>query len=229
MPTREDRVLRGSPLFTGLDESERAALLRCLAPKRLCLRRGEALWHAGDTVRECAVVLSGQLRAESVSAAGERTVCALHGAGSLAGDVLMVSDGRPSPVDVFAAADTEVLLFSGHTVLNGCPNCCARHEKLRHNLLAEITEKYWSQRERLGLLEIRSLRGRLAALLAERAEREGADTFSLAMTREDLAGFLCANRSALSRELSRMRAEGLIDFRRDRFTVRNADALERYR
>lgn len=226
MPTEEE-IIEKSPLFAGMADAERRELLHCLAPRKRTLRKGEALWRTGDTVRECAIVLSGQLRAESVSAAGERAVCALHGAGSLAGDILMVSEQRPSPVDVLAAADTEVLLFAATKMLNGCANCCARHEKLRENLLSEITAKYWTQREQLRLLRIRSLRERLAAFLLARAGDVGAARFSLSMTREDLADYLHANRSAVSRELSRMRSEGLIDFRRDAFTLLNRSALER--
>lgn len=215
----EREIIQNNPLFAGLTDAEREALLVCLAPRRRHLKKGETLWHTGDTIKECAAVLSGRLRAESVSVSGERTVCALHAPGSLAGDILMVSENHASPVDVLAAEDTDVLLFSAHKVLNGCASCCTRHGKLRENLLAEIAEKYWAQREHLSILSRRSLRARLAAFLLYRAERAGAESFRLSISREDLADFLHANRSAVSRELSRMRAEGLIDFARDRFTL----------
>ena len=39
------------------------------------------------------------------------------------------------------------------------------------------------------------------------------------MTREEMADFLCVNRSALSRELSRMKRDGIIDFYRDTFRI----------
>lgn len=45
------------------------------------------------------------------------------------------------------------------------------------------------------------------------------DTVSLGMTREEMADFLCVNRSALSRELSRMKRDGIIDFYRDTFRI----------
>ena len=48
------------------------------------------------------------------------------------------------------------------------------------------------------------------------------DRISEKMTREELADFLCVNRSALSHELSKMAAEGLIAFHRNEFTLLEA-------
>ena len=45
------------------------------------------------------------------------------------------------------------------------------------------------------------------------------------MTREEMADFLCVNRSALSRELSRMKRDGLIDFYLDSFRILKKEQL----
>ena len=51
------------------------------------------------------------------------------------------------------------------------------------------------------------------------AERRGTNTFRIPFDREELAAFLCVNRSALSHELSLMEQEGLIQFRKNQFTI----------
>ncbi len=58
--------------------------------------------------------------------------------------------------------------------------------------------------------------------LTMQAERRGTSTFRIPFSREELAAFLCVNRSALSHELSRMEAEGLIRFRKNEFTLLSA-------
>ena len=45
------------------------------------------------------------------------------------------------------------------------------------------------------------------------------------MSREQLAQYLCVNRSALSNELSKMKREGLIDFHKDQFTLLKPGAM----
>ena len=226
--TPEDKsVLFRSALFRGLEEAEGEALLGCLSPRRREYKKGEALWLTGDAVTECAVVLSGRVRAETVSAGGERSVTALHGPGGVVGDVLMATPGARSPVDVFAGLDTAVVFLPFERIMGGCGRACGRHVRLRENLLSEITAKFWTLRQRIGYLSLRSLRGRIAARLLDEAARTGADTFSLGGTREELADLLGVNRSALSRELGRMRAQGLIDCYRDSFRILDQEALDR--
>ena len=80
-------------------------------------------------------------------------------------------------------------------------------------------------RRRAEYLARRSLRARLAAFLLDAAADAGGNTFSLGMRREDLAAYLGANRSALCRELSRLRAEGWIDCCRDSVRLIHTAAL----
>lgn len=61
--------------------------------------------------------------------------------------------------------------------------------------------------------------------LVDESRSRNTDTFSLGITREDLANLLSVNRSALSRELGRMKADGLIDCYRDTFRVLKKDML----
>ena len=228
MKEKEQGALSRCGLFRGMTEGERDALLDCLAARRRDFARGEALWLTGDRVDACAVVLAGQVRAETVSAAGERSVTALHGPGALVGDVLMATPDMASPVDVFAAADSAVLFLPFSRIMSGCGRCCEAHTRLRENLLSEIAGKFWTLRRKIGYLSCRSLRGRIAARLLDERARRGGDTFSLGGTREDLADLLGVNRSALSRELSRMRSDGLIDFWRDSFRLLDPEGLGRW-
>ena len=202
------------PLFARIAPNDVFALTECLGAAERRYERGEALWLTGDAVSACAVVLSGGVRAESLLPSGERSLTAVHGPGALVGDVLMATRDKKSPVDVIAAQNTAALFLP-----------CERHALLRENLLAEIAEKYWRLRRRAEYLARHSLRARIAAFLLDAAADAGGNTFSLGMRREDLAAYLGANRSALCRELSRLRAEGWIDCCRDSVRLINTAAL----
>ena len=223
MNEMEWRLLSASGLFSGIREEELKRLLHCLGAERACFEKNEILYHMGQPVTRCAFLLSGAVRAESVNPAGEHTLIALHGPGALVGDVLMATPGSVSPVYVIAAEPTTVLFLPFHQMMGGCPECCPAHQRLRENLIGEIAQKYWAQRQRIGCLSLSSLRGRIVRYLLERSQ--GAATFSIGISREQLADYLCVNRSALSRELSRMKQEGLIDYYRDSFRLLDMDAL----
>ena len=109
--------------------------------------------------------------------------------------------------------------------MGGCGECCSAHSRLRENLIGQIAQKYWAQRRRLGYLSVSSLRGRIAMYLLDCSG--GAATFCLGLSRENMADYLCVNRSALSRELGRMKRDGLIDFYRDTFRILDAEQLAR--
>ena len=223
---KEDwEVLRRCSLFQGLTETEVTELCDCLGCRRATYRRGELLWMTGDRVEHCGVVLSGRICAENLTADGRRTIVASHGPGSVFGDALMSLPDMASPSDIVAMEKTAVLFIPFEALMGGCARCCAAHTVLRQNLLAEMSKKFWDLRQRLGYLSTRSLRARLARFLLGEAARYGADTFSLTMSREELADVLCVNRSALSRELGRMGREGLVECYRDSFKLLDQSAL----
>ena len=224
MTDTERSALLRCPLFARIAPDDVFALTECLGAAERRYERDEALWLTGDAVSACAVVLSGGVRAESLLPSGERSLTAVHGPGALVGDVLMATRDKKSPVDVIAAQNTAALFLPYRAMMASCAHACERHALLRENLLAEIAEKYWLRR-RAEYLARHSLRARIAAFLLDAAADAGGNTFSLGMRREDLAAYLGANRSALCRELSRLRAEGWIDCCRDSVRLINTAAL----
>ena len=143
---------------------------------------------------------------------------ARHTAGGVVGDLLMAGD-QPSPVSLRAAEEAEVLFLPVDDILGGCGACCPCHTALRHNLLAEATEKFWALRRRLGYLSEPGLRQRLLLYLRDEARRANAATFTVPFNRQQLADFLGVNRSAMSRELSRLAEEGVIEYYRSSFRL----------
>ncbi len=165
------------------------------------------------------IVLRGSIQAETVTESGDLRIVARHGPGEIFGDVLMSAKESFSPVDIVAARQTEILFIPIKGVMKGCFKCCSCHEKLRLNLLDEVAQKYWDINRRLKYLSESRLRGRIMLYLTDCAADAGTDMFDVPFSREKLAAYLCVNRSALSRELSRMRAAGLIGFSGCRFML----------
>ena len=227
MNLQQQNVLHNCGLFSGIAPEQVDSMLSCLNARQERYEKNTVVWNIGDTLHACALVLSGSLRAESVNASGEHLLMANHRAGALVGDVLMATPGSKSPVYVVASEDSELLFLPFHRIMNGCTECCAWHTKLRENLVSEIAMKFWAQRQRTLYLSAKSLRQRIAMRLYDEYRRTGSLTFSLGGTREDLADFLGANRSALSREIARMKAEGILDYYKDTFRILSLEKLSR--
>lgn len=66
--------------------------------------------------------------------------------------------------------------------------------------------------QKIGHMSKRSTRAKLLSYLSEEAKRQNRSHFTIPFTRQQLADFLCVDRSAMSNELCKMRDEGLLQF-----------------
>ena len=196
-------LLQQTILFSGIEAEELQHLLTCLGGSVRRYGRGEFLWHAGDTVLQAGIVLQGVAR---------------HTAGGVFGEMLMAA-GEASPVSVLSPEGAEVLFLPLERIMGGCERHCEGHARLRMNLLRESAQKFWQMRHRVTYLSEPSLRRRVLLYLQDCRSRQGSDCFRLSLSREEMAAYLAVNRSALSRELSRLQQEGLIEFYRNSFRL----------
>lgn len=219
-------ILHDTSLFAGIDDEGLARLAACMQPGLRSFGRGEVLVRAGEPNRRVGVVVSGSIQAYRDAPNGGRAAVAQMGPGGVFGDVLGGSS-QASPVTVVAEEPCTVLLWPYQRLLLQCGQSCPYHARLLQNLVRTVSDKYFLLSRRLELLSIRSLRARVSAWLLAEAEQAGSNTFTVPMTRARLAEYLNCDRSALSRELSRMQADGLIETYKGSFRLPDADALRR--
>ena len=66
--------------------------------------------------------------------------------------------------------------------------------------------------QKIGHMSRRTTRAKLLSYLSEEAKKHNSNQFMIPFTRQQLADFLCVDRSAMSNELCKMRDEGLLQF-----------------
>ena len=220
-------LLHRSPLFEGIEGSQIIRLCTLFDSYTKEYPVGSYLWMSGDEVQAAGIVLRGEVQAEKISRDGSFQIMARHMVGSLFGDVLMSSQTARSPFDIKAAEDTTVLFLPIKNMMReGGGDCAEALGRFRMNLLGEISDNYWDLHRKLAYLSAPSLRAKLALWLEHHRQADG--SVMVEMPREQLAALLGANRSALSRELSRMEKEGILRLSRRRIQITDAEALEQY-
>ena len=204
-------LLQSTTLFSGLSAEELQALLTRLGAVERSFGRGEVLVLAGAPSRRVGVVLSGELEAYRPGPEGARVPITRVEPGGVFGDVL-------------AATACEVLLVPYEQLLlsDGSP----AHQRVLQNLVRTISDKYFLLSRRVDLLVLKSLRAKVCAYLLNESERAGSLTFSIPFSRVQLADYLNCDRSALSRELSLMQKDGLLDTFKSSFKLLDPDALK---
>ena len=125
----------------------------------------------------------------------------------------------PLSVTATAAAPAQVLFLDVERVLHVCPSACAFHSRVVRNLLHLLAGKNYRLTEKLEHISRRTTREKLLSYLAAQSRAAHSAAFAIPFNRQQLADYLAVDRSAMSKELARMRADGLIEYERNRFRL----------
>jgi CRP-like cAMP-binding protein len=218
-------LLLAAPLFKGFTAEQLNCLLKQLAPTVRHYKKGESLLTAGSENRAIGLVLAGSVEAVKYTRAGAQFTVMRAGPGGVFGDVLSGS-GRKSPVTVRALAPCRAMWITAARLFAAPAEWQALYNRLLANLVGVISNKYFALDARVDLLLIRGMRRRLAAFLLDSAGPDKSACFTVPCTRAQLADLLGFERSALSRELSNMARDGLIETTRRRFRIPDPAALK---
>lgn len=210
-------ILARNPLFAGLDREKALRALALLRAEKAVCERGAVLRPVGAPVNRFGIVLRGAVRVCSDDIEGNRMIMAEVEPGVSFGESLCFLETRESPVYMFAGEDLELVWLETAALFS--PGADAFRTELQRRFTAALAEKNLSMNSRIQVLSKLSLRGKLTAYFAELAAAQGSPVIRLPMNREDMAAYIGANRSALSRELARMKQEGLIDYRRNEVRI----------
>lgn len=192
-----------STLCRGVDVVELDRLL-CTVQCRLdSYPRGAIILLAGSRYDELRIILEGTVSAEMNHPSGKSVVIETIKAPDPIAPAILFAPRRTLPVTVTANTDCRLLVLPLETILD----LCQRNRLFLINLLSEIGGKLSLFAEKFKLLEFSSLRSRIAAYLRGRLEN---DRYTLPISKEKLAEFLSTTRPSLSRELSAMVHEGII-------------------
>ena len=203
-------------LFRGIPPEECGAMMALGCVRTADFEKGAVLFRTGDVTGEFGVLLSGEVHVESGDLWGNRVILHSIPAGhafaetyALCGDVMMV--------DAVAAEECEVLFVNISAFSGGAPGTV--HEKLLRNLLTVSMRKNLSLSQRIFCTTPKTVRGRLLTYFSAQAARSGSLQFEIPFNRQQLADYLNLDRSALSKELCKMRDEGLLTFEKNRFAL----------
>lgn len=219
------RILSGSLLFAGIEPETLAVMLDCLQPKISTHAKNSFITVEGQPFTGLGILLAGEAAVVKETVSGARSMLSPLRAGDMFGEMIAFSARQTWPASVFAQSECAVVFLPPQKITGTCPNACAGHQRLIRNMLLIVSEKALMLNRKVEYLTIRSMRAKIAAYLLEQHKQAGKTTFILPLKRNDLADFLNVSRTALSREMGRMRDEGLLEFYRSSVRLTDVGAL----
>ena len=175
---------------------------------------GESIFFEGDVIDKFCIVRKGSVRSEKTYLNGEVHIVNIFDEGSVFGLAVAASRSRITAIDYISNEDTTIVFVSMHSIQKN-----KFSNEMQKALTFMLADSNIKMSNKIEILAERGLRDRIMVYLHVLQAKSGTDTVTIRMSREQLAQFLCVNRSALSNELSKMKKEGVIDFKGSRFTI----------
>ena len=187
------------------------------------LRKGQFCIEPQQLVDQFSIILSGKVHILHLFPDGNYSLTAALAPGEAVGIDLICTHNKSAPYHAIAAVPTRLLTFPARVLLEpGILRESCRQTAV-NRLLTLIADQNMKKEYRLAILSQKGLRERIVTYLSMQSGKRRSPTFRIPFTREEMASFLCVNRSALSHELSLMEQEGLISFRKNEFTLLNPE------
>ncbi len=207
------------PLFEGLAIDEVKDVLNKVNALVKSFHKSDYIYLAGDCIENLCVVINGTVQVIKEDIWGDKSIIANLGAGSVFAENFLGRRGDRSIVSYFAASDSEILMLPFGKVMTSSTDDKIIQGKLVCNIVSILADNNTKLIEKTEILCKKTLRGKILAYLEQEAANQKSDKVVIPFSRTDMANYLDADRSALTRELSKMREDGLITFEKNVFEI----------
>jgi len=212
-------ILKKCPLFSGIDETDLETMLGCLGAKVETFDKRYTILPEGSAGKYVGIVLSGSVCIEQLDIYGNRSILSMVTPSRIFAEAFACAGVAAIPVSVVANEESEIMFINIERILNTCSNNCRFHNALIRNLMHDLAEKSLMFHRKIDIISKRTTREKLLTYLNYESKSQGRMSFDIPFDRQGLADYLEVDRSGLSLEISKLRKEGILESRKNHFTL----------
>ena len=207
------------PLFDGIGAEDRKSVLSCIGYHVGTFQKGDIVAFEEERIRHVGIVLSGAVDMVKEDVWGNRTMLIRTRKDELFGETFACGDDPLSVVTFVVSEDAKILFLSFDRAMHSCTMACHFHHRLMENMVRIIANKNRDLMRKVEVVSKRTIREKLLTYLSIQAQLQKSRYVQLPLGRVELAEYLCVDRSALTRELVKMKEDGLIDYDKNCFRI----------
>ena len=208
-----------TPLLEGIGEQDLEKTLLLLHSRYITFDGGDLIRNS-DSERRCAAYLVyGHADGYVYDEVGNRSILHLFMPGQMLSCGKVFGDQPMPSFDIVAREECGVLIFMTDSVPTSACKSRALADTVKNNVARSLAELNVELLATLDMRLRRTIRAKLLAYLNHERKRQGSKEFDIVYNRQELADYLCVDRSALSRELGNLRDEGLVRYTRNHFEL----------
>ncbi len=208
-----------SPLFRGITENELQQMNAAGYLRKKEYDKNQIIYHMDTIADEIGIVLTGSVNIINTDFLGSSTILSNISSGGVFAETYALCQ-EPMLVEVMTAEPAQILFLNIRRIMDEQSNINSDwYRKLMDNLLQISMRKNLTLSTRIFCTTPKSIRGRLLTYLTAEYRKQNNNTFEIPFNRQQLADYLNVDRSALSKELGKMKEEGLLDFHKNMFRL----------
>lgn len=208
-----------SVLFEGIQPEDRKAMLGCIGYHVGRFRKGDVVVFEAENIRHVGIVLYGTVDMVKEDLWGNKTMLVRIRKNEVFGETFACGSDNLSVVTFLVSEDAQILFIPFNRVMHSCTMACEFHHRLIENMVRIIADKNRDLMRKVEVVSKRTIREKLLAYLSIQAQTQVSRYFEIPLGRVELAEYLCVDRSALTRELAKMKEDGLIDYDKNCFRI----------
>lgn len=207
----DKNILKKNILFRGLSDDEIDQMIQYVNGKIVGFPKGSMLRDTGEVMENICVMLSGAVYAQRIDENGVNCIIQIFYPGDSFGEMHAVG-GYPLNVSLMAKEDSSILCLPVGKLFREEEHLSPFAARVFHNLALVLARNAYYMSDKLTDRIHRSTRQRIQDYLSEQYHINEQREFTIPLDRQDLADYLFVDRSAMSKELGKMKDEGLINF-----------------
>ena len=205
-----DFKLNNSILFSNTSDDDCDKMYVCLGGKTEKFKSGDVVFEYTSKAEKLGIVSSGSAALERTDIFGGRFVLDHIGKGDVFGEMNGFLNPMRDTIRLTAKSECKVIFILKDRISRPCESVCECHSMMIKNLLSMISNKARRLSERVEVISNKTIREKLMYFFMLEAEKQGSLTIVLPFSASALADYICADRSAMMRELTMMKREGII-------------------
>lgn len=210
--------LTTTALFCGCTAADIREMADYLDFRTIICKKGTCIIEEGNTVTHIGLVLSGSVQIGHHDFWGNQTILSIIPKGGVFAEAYACIPGERLMIHVIANEPCKILLINVSKLFIPCTDCSSLH-KLMQNLVIISAQKNLQLSRRSLHTSPKTIRERLLSYFSQLIAEQGSRHLVLPFNRQQLADYLNLDRSALSKELGKMKQDGLLDYHKNTISI----------
>lgn len=185
--------------------------------------KGNMVVIEGGNFEELGILLEGLLEVQTLYPSGKLLTFAQLKPVETFGEAIIFSKMNKFPATIVAIKDSKIMFINKEDLISCLTNC----HKFMENFLKLLSNKLLMLNKKVKMLSLESIRKKIGNFLREEYKKQGSNIIKVSLSRKEIAEHMGIQRPSLSRELIKMRKEGIIEFDKKVIIIKDMRALSK--